>query len=72
MECKSETGGYVSEPEDKYHPGEGDDLVPVDICSGSQSARDSENSDDNDNASVSVSAPGKNGIIMKIVSVLLG
>ena len=60
LECKSETGGYGSEPELKYHHGEGDDLVPVDMCLGSESASDSEDGGDNDNASASftVSAPG--------------
>ena len=66
-ECKSETGGYGSEPEEKYHHGEGDDLVPVDICSGSESARDVEDGDENDNAvaSLSVSAPGKDELEWK-------
>ena len=58
MECKSETGGYGSEPEEEYHHGEGDDLGLVDMCFGSESARDSEVGDDNASASFAVSAPG--------------
>ena len=57
-ECKSETGGYGSEPEEEYHHDEGDDLVPVDMCFGSESARASEVGDDNASASFTVSTPG--------------
>ena len=65
-EYESETDGYGydTEPEEKDHHCEGDDLVPADECSGSESAREEDgdgNNKFNASSSLSVSAPGKDG-----------